>query len=166
VQSAHSFDVRDNFDKCTNLCHTTAVEPLDIRGNPFFAGALHPLDYDGDGSSTERLADEIADLAAALLAEMQATAAAGGSSLCYNGHTYPYFFKDTNGDGVCQDSEQSSGNRFAPWSPALMKAAHNYQIFQKEPGAWAHNFDYMAQLLIDSTEDLGGSGAVAGFIRP
>ena len=45
-----------------------------------------------------------------------------------------------------------------------MKATHNYQISQKEHGAWAHNFDYMSQLLYDSIEDLGGN--VSGLIRP
>ena len=38
-----------------------------------------------------------------------------------------------------------------------MKAAYNYQLSRKEPGAWAHNFDYVAQLLFDSVADLGGS---------
>jgi hypothetical protein len=166
VESRHSFDVRDNFGKCTELCHTTAVDPADIRGNPFFAGALHPLDYDGDGSSSERLTDEIAGIEAALLAEMQNTASAGGSSLCYDGNAYPYFFKDTNGNGACDGTEASSSNRFSTWTPALMKAAHNFQIAHKEHGAWAHNFDYMVQLLIDSIEDLGGAGAVGGFRRP
>ena len=166
LASRHSFDVRDSFGKCTELCHTDAVEPADIRGNPFFAGALHPLDYDGDGSSDERLIDELADITAALLAEIQTTAVAGGSSLCYDGGAYPYFFKDSNGNGVCDGTEAGFGNRFTAWTPALMKAAHNFQIAQKEPGAWAHNFDYMAQLLFDSIEDLGGSGAVAGFTRP
>jgi hypothetical protein len=166
LASRHSFDVRDNFDKCTGLCHTDALEPADIRGNPFFAGALHALDYDGDGSNTERLVDEIVDIEAALLAEMQATAIAGGSSLCYDGGAYPYFFRDTNGSGACDPAERTNGNRFSGWTPALMKAAHNFQIVQKERGAWVHNFDYVVQLLIDSIADLGGSGAVGGFIRP
>ena len=45
-----------------------------------------------------------------------------------------------------------------------MKAAHNYQLWHVDPGAWAHNFDYVAQLLYDSTEALGG--AVMGMVRP
>ena len=55
-------------------------------------------------------------------------------------------------------------NRFTAWTPALMKAAHNFQISLKEPGAWAHNFDYMAQLLYDSAVDLSGAGQ--GMRRP
>lgn len=166
VQSRHSFDVRDNFGKCTELCHTQALDPADIRGNPFFAGALHALDYDGDGSNTERLADEIADIEAALLAEMQAAAVTAGSSLCYDAGAYPYFFKDSNGNGACDPGELGNANRFSAWTPALMKAAHNFQIAQKEHGAWAHNFDYTVQLLLDSIADLGGPDAVDGFTRP
>ncbi|ACY18745.1 Ig-like domain-containing protein [Haliangium ochraceum] len=164
--SRHSFDVRDNFDKCTELCHTTALDPLDIRGNPFFAGALHAEDYDGDGSNTERLVDELVEIQNALLAEMQTAATADGSALCYSGDAYPYFFQDSNGNGACDEAEIGYGNRFSAWTPGLMKAAHNYQIAQKEGGAWVHNFDYIVQLLIDSTEDLGGAGAVSSFVRP
>jgi hypothetical protein len=45
-----------------------------------------------------------------------------------------------------------------------VKAAHNYQITRTEPGAWAHNFDYVAQLLHDSTVALRGDAA--GMTRP
>jgi hypothetical protein len=37
-----------------------------------------------------------------------------------------------------------------------MKAAHNYQLVHKDHGSWAHNFDYAAQLLVDSIEASGG----------
>ena len=45
-----------------------------------------------------------------------------------------------------------------------MKAAHNYQLSHKDPGSWAHNFDYVGQLLYDSVEDLGG--LVTSLRRP
>lgn len=45
-----------------------------------------------------------------------------------------------------------------------MRAAHNFQLSRKDPGAWAHNFAYMGQLLFDSTENLSpGNGSL---IRP
>jgi hypothetical protein len=84
--------------------------------------------------------------------------------LCYDSNTYPYFFKDTNGDKQCAASELASTNGFTAFTPALMKASFNYQLSRKEPGAWVHNFDYMAQLLIDSIADLGGN--VATLNRP
>ncbi len=166
TQTKHSFSVADAFSKCTALCHTTAVSHEDIRGNPFFAGALHPLDYDGDGSNTERLKDELMPIAAALLAEMQSTATTNGAPICYTRSAYPYWFKDTNTNGVCDGAEGIYPNRYTAWTPALMKASHNYQISQVDGGAWAHNFDYTVQLLYDSIEDLGGAGAVSSFIRP
>ena len=111
---------------------------------------------------TEPLAAEIDGLAARTLAAMQAVAAAPG--LCYAEASYPYFFKDTNGDKSCSAAEAVSSNGFSAWTAGLAKAAFNYQLSRKEPGAWAHNFDYMAQLLYDSTADLGGD--VSKLRRP
>lgn len=39
-----------------------------------------------------------------------------------------------------------------------MRAAHNYQLSRKDPGVWAHNFDYIGQLLFNSTKTLAQSG--------
>jgi len=84
--------------------------------------------------------------------------------LCYDPSTYPYFFKDTDGNKQCSPTEIVAANGFTAFTAALMKATFNYQLSQKEPGAWAHNFDYMAELLYDSIADLGGS--VVGLTRP
>lgn len=54
--------------------------------------------------------------------------------------------------------------RIASWTAPLAKAAFNYQLSRTEPGAWAHNFDYMAELLYDSVADLGGD--VTSLTRP
>lgn len=155
----HSFLPQDNLAACTG-CHqgVTSVETIRFP-------AKHGLDYDGDGNRTEPLAGELGGLAQALFARMHSTVvASGGTGVCYDSHTYPYFFIDTDGSGACNGDEAQSSNSFKSWTPALMKAAHNYQIFQKDPGGWAHNFDYLAQLLIDSIADLGGS--VSSFTRP
>jgi hypothetical protein len=58
----------------------------------------------------------------------------------------------------------TSANSFKTWTAGLLKAAHSFQIYQKEPGEWAHNTKYAVQLLIDSIEDLGGD--VSQFKRP
>jgi len=50
------------------------------------------------------------------------------------------------------------------WTPALLKAKHNYALSQEDPGAWAHNFAYITQLVIDSIEDLDGD--IDDYIRP
>jgi hypothetical protein len=151
VNTDHSFAPQDNFDYCT-VCHTTATELGDIRNR-------HSNDVDGDGLDGESLHDELATLAAATYEAMRAHN--GGTALCYDSHSYPYWFVDTNDNGTCDTGETG---RFNAWDAPLMKAAFNYQLYQKDAGAWAHNFDYMAQLLIDSTEDLGGD--VEDFDRP
>lgn len=155
--SNHSFMVADSFSKC-QACHGSAATPEAIR----MPG--HAADYDGDGSSTEPLKDEVATLASNLLTGIQLVAATGGAKICYAESAHPYWFQDTDGDGSCSATEAASDNSYKAWTAQLMKAAHNYQISQKEPGGWAHNFDYLAQLLIDSIADLGGS--TTGLVRP
>jgi len=150
--SNHTFQVSDAFANC-QLCHGAATEPDDIRAT-FRDG----VDYDGDGDATEPLADELDGLADLLIAQMQVL-----EPICY-ADSYPYFFTDTNDNGVCDNGEANFGNQFGNWSPALMRAAYNYQFEHTDPGAWSHNFDYMAQLLIDSIEDIGGD--VSGLTRP
>jgi Bacterial Ig-like domain (group 2) len=157
ANTLHSFHPEDNM-LCTNGCH--APTPVgSIR-------TQHTLDYDGDSNATEPLADELAGLAAGLFTQLRVAADVTGPPICYSTTAYPYFFEDDNNNGVCDGAEGIYPNRYQAWTPELMKAAHNYQIFQKEPGAWAHNFDYVAQLLIDAYEDLGGNPVTAGFIRP
>jgi hypothetical protein len=46
----------------------------------------------------------------------------------------------------------------------LLRAAYNYQYYQKDPSAFAHNSQYVAQILYDSIQDVGGS--VSGMARP
>ena len=154
--SRHSFAVRDAWQGQCKTCHA------DANGDPTRVRLTHLGDYDGDGDTAESLAGEVDGLAAKLLVAMQA--AAGPSGLCYATETYPYFFKDTNGDRGCGTNETVAANGFKAWTPALVKASFNYQLSRKDPGAWAHNFSYVVQLLHDSIADLGGS--VASLARP
>jgi len=153
----HSFEPKLT-STCTG-CHTevTGDDIETIRKS-------RTTDYDGDSNTTEELKDEIATLSAALFTEMQTVATTAGFPIAYDGSAYPYFFNDTNGNGVVDTDEATSGNKYSHWTAALLKAAFNYQYSQKEPGAWAHNTNYIAQLLIDSIEDLGGN--VSTFNRP
>ncbi len=154
--SKHTFLIKDAWaTRCKN-CHA------DANGEPTAIRLTHLRDYDGDANATEPLAAEINGLAARVLGAMQTAAAAPG--LCYAPGAYPYFFKDTDGNKVCATTEAVSSNGFAGWTPALMKAAFNYQVSVTERGGWAHNFDYLAQLLHDSIQDLGGN--VTTLTRP
>ena len=155
-KTKHSFDVHDNQDSCFG-CHQTVDDLHDIR-------MTSTGDYDGDGSSDETLMAELDGLAASLYTKLQAVAADAGSPIVYDSHAYPYFFKDTDGDGEADADEANYGNSYKDWTPALLKASFNYQLYQKEHGAWAHNFAYMGQLLHDSIMDLDPT--TTGLTRP
>lgn len=123
-------------------CHGTS-EVEEIR--------MGAADYDGDGDVTEGVKGELDGLAEALYTEIQRYAEDTGNPIEYNAHAYPYFFGP-------------DGKGFAAWTPRLLKAAYNYQYYQKDPGAFTHNGKFVAQFLIDSIEDLGGD--VSGLTRP
>lgn len=158
ISTQHSFLIQDAWQASCRVCHA------DANGVAARIRLVHTTDYDGDGSSAEPLAAEIAGLGDRVLAAMGTAAGAGG--LCYSDTTYPYFFKDSDGDRrpACSAAESTNANRFTAWTAPLMKAAHNYQLSHKDPGSWAHNFEYVGQLLYDSVEDLGG--AVTALRRP
>ena len=145
----HTFRADDNVAFCAG-CHqgiTHVTDPIRI---------VHVQDYAGDGNTTESLQAVVKSMAARLLVALQANAAAG-SSICYDGSAYPYFFKHATATGPCAAGENVYSNAYAAWTATLTKAAFNYQFSQKEPGAFAHNFTYMDQLLYDSIADLGGN---------
>lgn len=165
-EGTHSFEP-ELTAKCRD-CHTGDISDVeDLRAD-------RPLDYDGDGNFTEPVKDEVEAIAEILYQQMRTYSKAnftGGSdinALVYESHSHPYYFKDKNGNGVCDvttdaSNEATSANGFK-FDATLLKAAHNYQIFQKDPGAWAHNTNYIVQLLIDSIEAVGGN--VTGLGRP
>jgi hypothetical protein len=155
AQTNHTFEVNDVWDQRCETCHADASQPSDIR-------TVHLADYDGDGNTTETLKAEVDGMAARLLVAMRAASANG---ICYDAHTHPYFFKDTDTNGTCSAGEAVSANAYAPFTPALLKASHNYQLSKKEPGAWVHNFNYIGQLLYDSVENVTGAPP-ANLTRP
>jgi predicted CXXCH cytochrome family protein len=157
IASKHTFLIQDAWEARCRNCHA------DANGDPQNIRNRHLLDYDGDGSVSETLAAELAGLGDRLLAAMSATTSSG---LCYSEGTYPYFFKDVDADHkpACSALDAVATAQFAPWTPKLIKAAHNYQLVHKDPGSWAHNFDYAAQLLVDSIADLGGD--TTKLLRP
>ncbi len=151
----HRLEVR-TAELCT-ACHRVD-DPRMIR--------VSADDFDGDGDTAEGIHGEIATLHAtlgeAILAYGRDTA---GTPLIYSGGRYPYFFTDTDGDGEEDEGEAAYPNRYANWTPRMLRAAYNYQFVAKDPGAYAHNPDYVLQVLIDTIEDLTGS-APEGAVRP
>ena len=149
VGSHHTFQITDAWDGTCRACHADAERrpeehPPHPHRSTTTATATPPSRWPPRSTAWRR----------ATLAAMQAAAAAPG--LCYAPGVYPYFFKDTER----RQDLQRRPRRWPPtpspaWTPALVKAAFNYQLSRNDPGAWAHNFDYMAELLYDSAADWG-----------
>ncbi len=153
-----------NPDTCSP-CHLNVVDQADLRDIRQSA-----VDYDGDGDTNKPIAAEIATFHDALYAAIQDYAAdVLGQPIVYGYGTFPYFFHDTNADGIADADETNFGNRYTAWSPRLLQAAYNYQFVMKDPGAYAHNAPYALQLLYDSLEDLNQAVPVTAlerFTRP
>ncbi|MHB8192377.1 MAG: cytochrome c3 family protein [Bellilinea sp.] len=121
------------------------------------------VDYDGDGDTTEGIKGEIDTLVEKLYVEIQAYATAkAGTPLVYNPHAYPYFFIDANADGLADEGDTE---RYVTWTPRLLFSAYNYQYAQKDPGGFAHNGQYLIQVLYDSIQSLNPA-AVGELTRP
>jgi hypothetical protein len=138
-----------------NTCHTGITDPKDIR----YYGSF--MDYDGDGDNEEGVYYEIIDLEAKLYAAMQRYARnTVGMPIVYDSHTYPYFFNDTNDNGIPDESEANYGNQYRSFTPRLLRAAYNYQVSRKDPNSFAHGGKYIIQLLYDSIMDLNSKFVV------
>lgn len=166
------FPHTDGFDTCTD-CHD--AHELEVKTDSCFtchAGAedvkeirISEVDYDGDGDVEEGIYGEIMTLKEALYAAMQTYAAnTVGTPILYDSHAYPYFFNDTDGDGESGPGEAIYPNRYGSWTPNLLQAAYNFQYASKDPGGFAHNAEYIIQLLIDSIQAVGGS--TGAYVRP
>ena len=142
--SAHDLNVQ--VDACS-ACHTGVESEEDLM-----AIRMGATDYDGDGDTAEGMAEEVAGVAEQLYAALQAYASdTAGTGIEFNANAYPYWFTDT-------------GERYATWTPRLLRGAYNYTWAIKDPGAYAHNGKYIIQVMYDSIEDLGGD--VGGLTRP
>jgi hypothetical protein len=152
--NAHSLEV--NTQLCQG-CHPGVTDPKLIR--------MSPTDYDGDGNTTEGMYDEVTTMDDLLFAAIQKYAADKiKTPIVYTPSANPYFFIDTNGNGVADPDETVSSNAYASWTPRLLRAAYNYQWVQKDPGAFAHNGKYILQVMYDSIADIGGD--VSKLTRP
>jgi Cytochrome c7 and related cytochrome c len=138
-------------------CHGGATDPATIR--------MGTTDYDGDGDTTEGMSGEVATMTELVYAALQTYAAETiGTPLVYDALAHPYFYIDTNADGVTDPEDVTGDTRYVTWTPRLLRGAYNYQWAQKDPGAFAHNGKYILQTLYDSLADLGGD--VTGLTRP
>jgi hypothetical protein len=145
----HSLKI--NLERC-HTCHVGVADPKDIR----FYGSF--TDYNGNGNITEGIFYEIRGLRTKLYTAIKKYARNQiRSPIVYDVATYPYFFYDTNNNGVPDEDELSFGNRYGSFTPRLLKAAYNYQLSQKDPAGYAHNGKYIIELIYDSIEDLNSA---------
>jgi hypothetical protein len=145
----HSLEV--NLKAC-NTCHVGVMDPKDIR----YLGSC--TDYDGDGDIEEGLYYEIRDIMEKQLDTIKAYARAiVRKPIAYDEHTHPYWYFDTNGNGIADSSEVVSTNAYNAFTVRLLKAAYNYQVAKKDPNNYAHGGKYIIQLLYDSIEDMNGA---------
>jgi hypothetical protein len=115
----------------------------------------HIPDYDADGNTSESLQAELDGLQDALYAQLQAYANSIGNPIAYDEAAYPYFFNDLNGNGVVDPDEATQDNAYQ-FEAKTLRAAYNFQFSKKEPCGYIHNAVYLAQLMVDSIEHLGG----------
>lgn len=142
----HTLEIK--IEQCSH-CHEGVASVEDIQKIRMISSGT---DYDGDGDITEPIKAEIEGLQAMLLTAIQAYAKEkAGVAIAYNPAAYPYWFVDADGDGAVGEAEK---DRYATWTARLLKAAYNYQVSVKDPGAFAHNGKYIIELLYDSIEDL------------
>ncbi len=156
VTCHNSHELGVNTELCAG-CHPGNKGPETIR--------MGTTDYDGDANTTEGIYDEVATEAELLYAAIQKYANdVAKSPLVYDGASYPYFFIDTNANGVADPEEMTRANAYASWTPNLLRAAYNYQWVQKDPGAFVHNGKYILQVLYDSIQAVRGD--VTTLTRP
>ncbi len=144
--NSHTLELK--VEQCAS-CHPGVASAEDIR-KIRMSGSTP--DYDGDGDVTEGVSDEITGLRDMLYQAIQAYASeVSGAAIVYNPASHPYFFIDANADGQTDDGDTE---RYTAWTGRLLKAAYNYQVATKDPGAYAHGGKYIIQLVYDSIDDL------------
>lgn len=145
----HSTTVK--VEKC-GQCHEGVKTLEDTRKIRWNASLV---DYNGNGDVKEGIAAEIEGLQAMLMTAMQTYGKeVTKTAIVYSPDAYPYFFIDTNGNGQADADETKAANKYNAWTARLLKAAFNYQLSVKDPGAFAHGGKYVIELLYDSIDDL------------
>ena len=135
-----------------SVCHEGKTTADSMRTIRMVSSAA---DYDGDGNVREGMADEIKTMQEKLLAGIKSYAKdVVKTGITYDSASHPYFFEDANNDGKVDTNAEGRNVAYTQWTPRLLKAAYNYQVSLKDPGAFAHGNKYIVQLLFDSMEDL------------
>jgi hypothetical protein len=134
-------------------CHAGANTVEDLKNNREPSSLA---DYNGNGDTEEGIYYELTGLQETLYSSIQAYANdVSKTPIVYDPAAHPYFFV-AGDDGKPKMDDKGSPVRYNAWTARLLKAAYNYQVSAKDPGAYAHNAKYIIELLYDSIEDLNG----------
>ena len=125
---------------------------------------MDPTDYDGDGDVTEGIKAEIDAFAERLYAAIQAYAKDKGTPIVYDVVAYPYFFVDANEDGKADVDDKGAAIGYNAFTPTLLKAAYNYQYYQKDPEPLPTTPSTCSSSC--TTRSIAVGGDVAGLTRP
>lgn len=152
---------KPNPEDCV-YCHGQDISQPNPGSDPaeFEFSGIRPAptpDYNGNRNKTESIKSEITGLEETLYKQLQVYAATViGKPIIYASQSYPYFFNDRNGNGEADPGEAIYPNLYADFDARLLRAAYNYQVSKVDPCGYIHNSKYIAQLLVDSIEHLGG----------
>jgi hypothetical protein len=138
-----------HFDATTGLAVSTFLQLQDSRQFGFEG------DIDGDGVE-ESLKLEIDGLGAKLFTAITtyATTIAGAPICTLDNKWYIV------ADAAVACGTAPNATAYNKFTPRLLKAAFNYQMYQNDVGAWAHNPRYAIEVIYDSIADLNvGLGA-------
>lgn len=178
-QDYNGFHYHDDYATQCNDCHSphsTAVkvdlcadchEDNGAKDQWAFIRADETVgDFDGNGTE-DGIKTEIESMRGILYQAIQDySIEVMNKPVAYIAQPFPYFYTDLNNNGVIDEDEAVKPNVYDSWSPRLARAAYNYQFATKDKGAWAHNGQYVLQLLHDSIEDLGEKVTVPTVERP
>lgn len=119
-------------------------------------------DLDGDGT-VEGVKVELEQLRADLLVAIQAYAEAKSKPIAYEANNW---YLDADKDGKADRNDAGSRVSYnGNFTPNLLFAAYNFRtLAYNDPGTFAHNPKYVAQVLIDTIEAMGGD--VSKYTRP
>lgn len=150
VQCHNQHTLQIRLETCQQ-CHQDVKTVDDLKKNRE-NGSL--MDYNGNGDTKEGIYYELKGVQDTLYSAIQEYAIeVTKTPIVYDGETYPYFMV-AGADGKAAKDDKGNNIAYNAWSARLLKAAYNYQLSVKDPGAFAHNAKYIIELLYDSTVDL------------
>ena len=154
----HTLKLR--FDECST-CHPGTTD-IDDTHEIRMASSI-TRDYDGDGDLVEGIYFEIQGVREILYAAIQKYCAeVVGLPIVYSSASYPYWFNDSNGNGIADPGEVNYGNRYKTYTARSLKATFNYQYATKDTGGFAHNAKFIIQIVHDSIMDMNDGLDSAG----